>query len=246
MVLALKLVVSVVLLVMGVVCGRLPLRMKQGPETYRRFSFANCFAAGIFIGAGLIHMLGDATDLLENLWAFPVAFTLAAFGFFLVLGIDRLLGHGERHSALSPYVLTLVLSVHSLIAGTAVGLEADISGAAILLLAIVAHKGSAAFALGVRLAKSGLPLEKATRAIAVFACMTPLGVVAGLVMAHTLEGPSAHMWEGLFDAVAAGTFLYVAIMEVLSEEFSRHENQVTKYVLAVLGLSVMVVLAIWS
>lgn len=246
MVLGLKLGVSLILLVMGLVCGRLPLRMKQGPETYRRFSYANCFAAGIFIGAGLIHMLGDASDLLSSLWDFPVAFTLAAVGFFLVFGIDRLLGHGEHHSALSPYILTLVLSVHSLIAGTAVGLEPQLAGAAILLMAILFHKGSAAFALGVRLAKSGLPREKSTAAVSLFASMTPIGVLLGLVLARQLEGPTAHLWEGLFDALAAGTFLYVAIMEVLADEFARHENQATKYLLALAGLSVMVILAIWS
>ena len=50
------------------------------------------------------------------------------------------------------YVLTVLLSMHSLIEGVALGVGTTINDTLGLLLAICAHKWFEAFALGVRLA----------------------------------------------------------------------------------------------
>lgn len=188
-----------------------------------------------------MHMLADAADALGRFSDFPAAFALCAVGFFLVLGLDRLPTHSETTSSL---ILALVLSVHSFIAGTAVGLETHFWAATILMMALVAHKGSAAFALGVRLAQSGT--SAGFRTIAIFALTTPLGVLAGVVLSHWLQGRAAELTEGIFDALAGGTFLYVAIMEVLAPEFASKQSQVPKYALALAGFTLMSVLALRS
>ncbi|MEW6279192.1 MAG: ZIP family metal transporter [Candidatus Eremiobacterota bacterium] len=240
---------SLVLIFLAVFCGTLPVRMKQGVGTRRFFSLANCFSAGVFVGAGLVHMLADSAELLGPRWDFPVAFALCSAGFFLILAIDRLLGgHGEGAKNLSPLILGLILSVHSVVAGTAVGLETHFAGAGILIVALVAHKGSEAFALGVQMAESDLGERRVTRLMAIFSLMTPLGMAAGMFLSHAMVGDTALLLEGLFDAFAAGTFLYVGIMEILAEEFSHHGegSLVPKFYLAVGGLVMMSVLAVWS
>jgi zinc transporter 1/2/3 len=244
--LAVKALTGVALVVMALVFGTTPLRLKESPRAKRYFSLTNCLAAGIFVGAGLIHVLNDSVQLLGKTSDFPIAFTLAAGGFFLVLGIDRLVGHGTKTSTFSPFILALVLGIHSLIAGLAVGLEGDLAGATVLLLAIAAHKGSAAFALGVRLVDSGLTASTVRRTVAIFSLTTPAGILLGVYLQKALENNGARLCEGVFDGLAAGTFLYVAIMEILAEEFEKPEDQALKYLCALAGLGLMAVLAIWS
>ena len=243
MLLGVKVVSSLILFAMAVLCGQWPLRLATQPESHRTISLTNCFAAGVFLGAGLIHTLADSNAQLQKVFDFPLAYVLACAGFFLVFGFDRLIGHAAEPGSLSPYVLAFVLGVHSLIAGTAVGLETDVSGGLILLGAIIAHKGSASFALGASLTRGGLPNSAIKKTVLYFALTTPAGIAAGTVLSQYLTGPRAELIEGCFDGIAAGTFIYVAVMEIMADEFSGHESHRLKYVMTVIGLSVMVALA---
>jgi solute carrier family 39 (zinc transporter), member 1/2/3 len=245
MLFSIKIVSCFLLFILAMVCGRWPLKLGATEGSGLKMSLINCFAAGIFLGAGLIHTLSDSNSLLQSHADYPVAFALACFGFFLVFGFDRILGHGHDAS-LSPFILALVLGVHSMIAGIAVGLEQDMSGGLILLGAIIAHKGSASFALGASLHKSGMSKSTFSRTILIFSFATPLGILAGSFLSRRLSSEGAQMTEGVFDGLAAGTFLYVAIMEILAEEFSEHENSRSKYLLTLVGLSIMAVLAFFS
>ncbi len=246
MLLAIKISSCAILFLMAVLCGRWPLKLAAQPESRHTISLTNCFAAGVFLGAGLIHTLADSNAQLRNLSDFPLAYVLASVGFFLVFGFDRLIGHTAEPGSFSPYVLAMVLGVHSLIAGTAVGLEQDVSGGLILLGAILAHKGSASFALGASLTRAGLPESTIKRTVAYFALTTPLGIAAGTFLSQYLAGPRAELIEGCFDGLAAGTFLYVAVMEIMADEFSGHGNHRLKYLMTLVGLTVMIGLAFFS
>jgi zinc transporter 1/2/3 len=232
------------LFILAMVCGRWPGEMAQGDKSRYAISLANCFAAGVFMGAGLIHTLSDADSILDKYTDYPAAFVLACLGFFLVFGFDRILGHGNE--TISPFILAIVLGVHSLIAGMAVGLEHSLYGGLILIGAIIAHKGSAAFALGASLAKSGMSPGTLRKTLLVFATTTPIGILTGTLLSKNLNGRGAQLFEGSFDALAAGTFLYVAIMEILAEEFADHENIRSKYLMTLVGLTVMIALAFFS
>ncbi len=52
--------------------------------------------------------------------------------------------------------------------------------------------------------------------------------------------------QPVFDALAAGTFLYVAVVDIIEVEFSHHQNQWLKFGLVALGLGVMAIVAIWT
>lgn len=239
--LGIKLASCPLLIILAYVSGRWPTRLIAQKSSRNTISLANCFAAGVFMGAGLIHTLSDSASLLDQHTEYPLAFALACLGFFLVFGFDRILGHGNEK--FSPYILAIVLGVHSIIAGIAVGLEQSLAGGLVLLGAIFAHKGSASFALGASLAKSGMESKIFARTLVVFSLTTPTGILLGSFLASTLTGGKADLIEGTFDAVAAGTFLYVAIMEILAEEFSHHEQEVLKYGLTLVGVTVMLILA---
>ena len=85
---------------------------------------------------------------------------------------------------LAPYLLLLTLSIHSLIAGLTLGISTA-SGATVLLIAILAHKGAAGFALGSTFRDAQVPPRTRIPALMVFVGSTPLGVILGGVAADT-------------------------------------------------------------
>ena len=124
-----------------------------------------------------------------------------------------------------PVVLLVVLSIHSIIAGIALGLEAEVVASVLVMLGILFHKGSAAFALMVSVHASGAGKRRLWTVLTIFVLMAPLGIVLGTVGLSLLEGRVAMLIEGSFTALAAGTFIYVAILDVIDAEMSRIDDR---------------------
>jgi zinc transporter 1/2/3 len=207
------------------------------------------------LGAGLIHMLGDAQEKLSSFDIdYPLAFLIAGGGFLAVLFLEMVALQGrEDVGAMSggkgsfyPTLLIVVLSVHSLIAGTALGLEGSVAASFALLVAILAHKGSAAFALGVSLKAARFERQRLIRMVALFSCMTPIGVLLGLMFSQVLSGTAAIVLETVFDALAAGTFIYVAVIDIIGEAFEEKIDLGTKFTVLAAGFFGMALLAVWT
>ena len=251
-----QIISPLLILATGMVGGIFSLRLTEGQSRFNWLSLGNAFGGGIFLGAGLIHMLPDAFQgfaTIEGGSDFPWAAVTACFSIALVLLLERVVirGHDaiEHTSAttsrVTPYILTLVLSVHSMIAGIALGAEETVSKASIILFAILAHKGSAAFALGVNLHRNSFSTGRAKRILKLFSFTTPVGVVLGAGLSALISGPGEEIFEAIFDALAAGTFLVIALMDVVGEELSHAKNVVVNFVLFLAGLVLMAVLAAW-
>ena len=72
------------------------------------------------------------------------------------------------------YSLMILLSVHSIIAGAALGLGDAWVHVAIIFTAIICHKGAAAFALMVTMIQAGVSRRLMFNVLILFALMTPL------------------------------------------------------------------------
>ena len=251
--LTLKILSAFAIIAVGLIGGTIPIVAQRFENSRRFFSLGNAFAGGIFVGAALIHLLPDGAEKLETISGYPLAGLLAAMGLALLLLIDRVaFSHQDLEEQLdgagsaSPYVLTIILSVHSIIAGTSLGLETHISTSVVILLAILFHKGSAAFALMVSLHTAGTSPGRQKRVLSLFVLMTPLGLLLGSIAAAALTGTTATLIEGAFDALAAGTFLYVAMLDIIDEELSIAEDKLMKFFLIVTGIGLMALLAVWT
>lgn len=255
--LTLKIFSIVFILLAGRLGGFFPLKTADFDSKQRFFSLGAAFSGGIFIGAGLIHMLPDAHEgfsaSLKDL-DYPLAFLVCALGFMLILLLDRVAlgksGHHAQKDAAhtkenTAYILAVILSVHSVIAGIALGVDGSVTTSVIILLAILSHKSSAAFALAVNLVKSGVAQDTRRKTMNLFTIMTPMGVLIGIVMHHFLLSDNQVLLEAVFDAVAAGTFLYIAILEVIGEEFGSPGDLLLKFACVTGGLGVMGLLAVW-
>ena len=246
----------VVVFFFGLLGGSLSKRMGGVEGGSTGLSLGNALAGGVFLGAALLHLLPDSAEGISLLAVgldFPFAFLLAAMGFSLVLFIERVVfeAHQElegmeagKSPEIYPALLALVLSVHSLFAGISLGLEDTFLGSVALFIAIIAHKGSAAFALGVGLVRTAIATGRFWRIMIIFSLMTPLGIVLGTVFTAFLSGNAEEGAEAVFDGLAAGTFLYVSVLDVIDEEFTAGTLKAPKFLLFLGGVGLMAVLAI--
>lgn len=123
--------------------------------------------------------------------------------------------HGPVDATARPFVLVLALSVHSVLAGLALGTQLDLLAAGMTFVAITVHKATAGLALGVTLASSPLAVATSRRLVAGFAAMTPLGIAVGLVATRWAD---LGLFEPAATALAGGTFLYIGAFDLSQDE----------------------------
>ena len=279
-VVSLKLVLLVVILASGWIGGFIPLR-RASVESPRFLSLGNAFAAGIFLGIGLVHMLDDASKAWsESLgWSYPMGLVLAGGAFLLLLwfehvalpgrlhhavhepggvisdldraeppsdeSVDEHRLHAHRVSRLYPYALIVALSIHSLIAGIAMGAQRTLANVVLIFVAIAAHKSTAGFALGVSLARNEVHRRRALGLIGLFAMITPIGIVLGLLATNALHSRGQTIFDAVFLALAAGSFIYIAAFDIMRDEFLQPGPRAVKWLLAATGYGLMGLLALW-
>lgn len=157
---------------------------------------------------------------------------------------DMISSETSRFAALAMFV---ALSFHSALAGIALGVES--SGLSAVFIAIMAHKSIAAFALGTGFvrARTANPQAMSRRLIVLwlvaFSLVTPFGILVGTAMT---EGDVDDRVAGCFKALAAGTFLYVGLVEIVAKEFGMGATDLLyKSVAVVMGWGIMAVIALW-
>jgi len=136
-------------------------------------------------------------------------------------------------------VFLCAISCHSFISGLGVGAMkgSDIwSG----IIAVVAHKGLASFTLANCFVKAEASTCALVSYMSLFSLTTPLGIMVGSILS-TGGGPT----EGVLIGLAAGSFIYIGIMEVISKELEEEGDKIYKLALIVLGWGFMSMLAIW-
>ena len=238
--LAIKVMALVAILAAGIVGGVFPLMADRHHAMRRFLSLGNALAGGIFLGVGFIRLLPEAGDALETVVAYPLAPLLAAIGVVVLLLIDRVVFEttrrvgsqqtGGTRKPIYPGVLLGVLAIHSIITGIALGLEPELAAFLLVTLGLLLHKGSAAFSLMVSVNASGLDKSRLRSVLTTFVVMTPLGIVLGMAASSLMVGRTAMLVTGSVNALAAGTFIYVAILDVIDSEMSRFDDRVAHFV----------------
>lgn len=144
--------------------------------------------------------------------------------------------HHEDHvaehmhgSLLASVILLCALSLHSILEGLAVGVSANPTEVWSVTIAIVAHKGFAGYALGSSMVASQMNERHLLVLAFVFAFCSILGIAMGMVFEQIVGGGVDNNNEdkdsqvnhsggnaaiGIIQAMVAGTFLYVSIVEI--------------------------------
>ncbi len=240
-----KITAAITIWLIALCAGLAPLRMLSSYKN--KLVFADFFASGVFLGIALFHLLPTAEHAYHlgmGNNGYPVGFLLCALGFALLYLLQRL----RRFSQNVGVFLFMILSFHSLISGSALGINMTMSNAVLIFIAIIAHKGAASFALSTKLHRDHFSAAKTTILIFIFALMTPIGILSATAISQIFLTHPGHMLEASFNAFAAGTFLYIGLMHAAGEHFSGFKQALKARHLMPLtaGMGLMAIVAIWT
>ncbi len=188
-----------------------------------------------FLGQNIKDKKCDAPCCVEIAETAPVATTKSSLE---VMEKDRPLA----------YALLLILCIHSIFAGISAGLATTIRSALLILVAIVAHKGFAGFAMGCEFVKAGLKRPFHIKLALVFSLVTPLGIAIGTGTHRVLDDSNVLPWiDGIFGAFGSGIFVYLAMTIVFTEYFYGDKAQrLTSFLFLCTGFVLMAVPAVFA
>ncbi|CAL4901253.1 unnamed protein product [Urochloa decumbens] len=158
-----------------------------------------------------------------------------------------------RHRVIAQ-VLELGIIVHSVIIGMSVGASESPSTIRPLVAALTFHQFFEGIGLGGCIVQAKFRLKSVVTMALFFSLTTPVGVVIGIGISSTYNenSPRALIIEGVLNAAAAGILNYMALVDLLAEDFMnpRVQNngrlQVIVNVSLLVGTALMSMLAIWA
>lgn len=267
----------------------------------RILGILNAASAGVFLSAGLLHLLADSisneslSDSSEKFWGDEgranTAISVCLAGFLFLLSVEQftyqcskggeanesLIDSGEKRAlragagaedeeteqgaisqtqdlATMPVAVTVMigLCIHSVMEGLALGAQEEVEQGVSIFLAIMMHKGLAAFALGNEVL-SALRSQHYNRekllfglTIALFSLATPAGIALGWTVAAFVDAEDSAI-SAVLSAAGAGTFLFVATIEMIPQELGHNcRDRLPKMIAVVVGSAAMGILAKWA
>lgn len=214
----LKLIFALAILVVTWLAGWYPFRQKKKYSTHFELPVGETLATGVFLGAALMHMLPEAHKLFQQMgYHYPFSYTLVGLVFLVFLWLEHLgrelYEHRDASSPAFAILATVMMSIHSLILGSALGLTQYNSLIVMLFFAIIAHKWAESFAISMQLNKSSLTMRHSQLMFFSFSLMTPLGIMIGGITGQ--QQHSGSLFDAILMSISAGTFLYLGTLHGL-------------------------------
>lgn len=252
--LILKIIAALALFATSLITGLGPIRVWLNKPHHPSLALSEALAGGIFLGAAFFHMLPQATSEFAAILGsqkLPLANLLCGFGFASLLLLEKVIIHHAKQRyrnsiQVIPYILILVLSLHALTEGAALGVNTTTSNAVIIFIAIIVHKTSESFAIASNLTKKNISLSRSFLLIMIFSLMTPIGIFLGSFSSYGISPHNSTLLEAVINSFAAGTFLYIATLHnLLHRDIHEETNYLHELIIMFAGLAVMAILAIW-
>lgn len=237
--------IAVLLLGASAVGALLPLYRRWSERGLHLFV---AVAAGIFLGTIFLHLLPHLAGFGEH-GAVHVEgehegaigpWIAALVGLLLLFGIEKvwLPSLGQNASANPHTVLwsaTYVgLSLHALTAGFALSAVLDQPGSSTqLLVSLMIHKATETFSLATVMRLAQLSRTRMLVFLGLFAAIEPTGFLVGRGLLD-----QAPAFDSLLTGFACGTFLYVALCDLLPEVFHGHDRPRLKLVAVLVGIGI--------
>jgi len=216
------------------------------PPLFRRWNSRQlhlfiAFGGGTVLGAIFLHLLPDSLAMGDP----DLASGMVLLGFTAILLIERILinthSHSNEATSLGRHQLVGItalvgLSAHSFTGGfsLAVGfLDPQIGF--VIFIAIIAHKATEAFSLSTMFRLAEFSRMKSLGLLFIYSLMTPIGAMISLPFVKHLQNIDLSIPAGL----TAGTFLYVATLDLIPEAFHGEKGKLLPFLWMLLGISIM-------
>lgn len=140
------------------------------------------------------------------------------------------------NSSSNVYFLVSALSVHSIFEGMLVGISKDYMSVFTITLVIIAHKWVEGIAVSAGIKKHYEISKRVTKQLLTsFIFMSPLGIILGQLLWFS-NSPYINV---VLTCISAGALLYVALGEMILDEFNCGENRKQKFLLFILGIALV-------
>ena len=221
-------VLAAIMFVAVAVFGYVPLGLDLSSVRLKQFT---AIGAGVLIGSAFLVIIPEGLEILEDHVEHTMIGLVILCGFALMLlletfGLPHAVHHDEDKDLLG-LSATFGLIVHAVVDGLAVGASVSSSTETglIVFAAVLLHKGPAAFGLSSFLQHIQIDRAKSQMYLLLFALSSP---VVAILSFFALRDTSLATEDNLGLALmfSAGTFIYVATVDVLPEVHSHdHENE---------------------
>jgi len=252
-------VYSGVILAVSLLGGYVPF---LGKVPHSRLQLYLSLSAGVMLGACFFHVMPEAMEMAGAGFGWWMA--LGAVGLFCIerfiaphshevsSKLEREHEPGCEHDyeqrvapAVAGWMAVLGLTIHTFMNG--VGLAGEVQAergswtlpGLALFLAIALHKPADALAISTVLSRKGVDRGRLTLVQLGFAAMVPVGAGAFLATRGAIEEDLQNQLTGAALAFSAGTFLFIALSDLLPEvQFHKHDR-VPLLLALVLGVAFM-------
>lgn len=190
------------------------------------------FSAGVLLSVAFTHLIPEALKLNSNglLWL------LFGFVFFYILEHLIIIHSCQEDDACTVHpidkIALLGMGFHSLLDGVIIGIGFEISNTLGLLttLAVLLHKLPDGISMVSVLLHSDYTKKKARDYSLLVASMTPIGAILSYLFLKNISTGIL----GIFLAVAAGSFLYIASADLIPEIHKK--SKILNIVLLIVGI----------
>jgi zinc and cadmium transporter len=207
----------------------------------RHLGLLTAFASGVLLGAAFLHMIPEAAGQIPNHIGLAVL-----GGLVFVFLLERVIATHyceHDHDACDHFQMIgltfyVGLTLHSIIDGVVLGSGALVPSLGIIVFsAVVAHKLPAVFSLSSILVAGGFRQKRVLRLLVVLSLATPAGAFAAFLGLRGLNPDLAI--PSIAIAVSAGTFLYIALTDLLPTVQRETENWARSVAALLVGLLLM-------
>ncbi len=157
---------------------------------------------------------------------------------------------------ITAYALEISAGIHSIVIGFDLGIltNSDLSTIRILFAVLVFHQFAEGLGLGsvIKTSEKQLGSAKIITFISVFSCTVSIGVILGLSIKPDDESDLQKGLEGSVTSIAAGSMLYIALVELVGIYFNLPElekegrKKIGMLGLFFLGAAVLGIIGIWA
>ena len=204
--------------------GYVPLANPKRARGAAGFPLGEAFSSGVFLALSLTMLLPSSTAVFKQVSPtlnYPVSSVIAILAFLVLLALEHLSGHlisadkevaaGAPLPAGIPIIMTSMIAAPSFFLGASLGVS-DGDAATLIFIAIILHKGTAAFALALSMVRSTLTYPQTLILFLAFALITPLGILVGGLVREYAVAESTLILKAVILALGAGTFLYMGTL----------------------------------
>eukprot|EP00798_Chlamydomonas_sp_ICE-L_P004112 gene4114-14215_t len=229
------------------------------------------FAGGIILALALVHIIPEGLEQIDSLAVYTYGGPIVAAGVIFMIIVESSCNMlmpgwlvsfenrkpGTLKQQVSAYMFELGCVTHSLIIGLMLGTQVTGQTAVIaLIIALCFHQAIEGLSLGSSVATAGFSRLKSFAMILTYGLTVPIGTAVGIAVASTYDDQSitAIAIQGVLNCLSGGMLLYIALIQLLAEEFSREDKacpvsirvKLGTFAALIFGVFCMCLLANWA